>query len=111
MRTPSPVPQHAFAYKVDRRLSSALGEVASSHRPEEWFLIDHQCPLWGGAVGTAARRPAPAGQLVIVIGELGAALRLFRAEDHSKDSQSFDDQHPYPCLDDLLSSTVLHRIL
>jgi hypothetical protein len=59
-------------------------------------------PSVGGAVGTAARRPAPAGQLVIVIGELGAALRLFRAEDHSKDSQSFDDQHPYPCLDDLV---------
>jgi hypothetical protein len=35
-------------------------------------------PSVGGAVGTAARRPAPAGQLVIVIGELGAALRLFR---------------------------------
>jgi hypothetical protein len=48
MRTPSPVPQHAFAYKVDRWLSSALGEVASSHRPGESFLIDHQCPLWGG---------------------------------------------------------------
>jgi hypothetical protein len=27
-------------------------------------------PSVGGAVGTAARRPAPAGQLVIVIGEL-----------------------------------------
>jgi hypothetical protein len=48
MRTPSPVRQHAFAYKVDRWLSSALGEVASSHRPGESFLIDQQCPLWGG---------------------------------------------------------------
>eukprot|EP01047_Picozoa_sp_COSAG01_P077113 COSAG01_NODE_13772_length_1537_cov_6.831711_4_plen_74_part_01 len=63
---------------MDRRLSSALGEVASSHRPGESFLIEHKCHLWGGAVGTAARRLAPAGQLVIVIGELGAALRLFR---------------------------------
>jgi hypothetical protein len=35
-------------------------------------------PSVGGAVGTAARRLAPAGQLAIVIGELGAALRLFR---------------------------------
>jgi hypothetical protein len=41
-------PAHAFAYKVDRRLSSTLGEVASSHRPRESFMIDHQCRLWGG---------------------------------------------------------------
>jgi hypothetical protein len=44
-------------------------------------------PSVGGAVGTAARRPAPAGQLVIVIGELGAALRLFR-ERRSLERQS-----------------------
>jgi hypothetical protein len=41
-------PRGTQHYKVDRWLSSALGEVASSHRPGESFLIDHQCPLWGG---------------------------------------------------------------
>eukprot|EP01049_Picozoa_sp_SAG25_P008893 SAG25_NODE_838_length_5128_cov_5.187314_1_plen_83_part_00 len=38
----------SLQYKVDRWLSSALGEVASSHHPGESFLIDHQCPLGGG---------------------------------------------------------------
>jgi hypothetical protein len=95
MRTPSPVPQHAFAYKVDRRLSSALGEVASSHRPGEWFLIDHQCPLWGGRSALPHVDLPPPASLSSSSVSCVATLRLFRAEDHSKDSQSFDDQHPY----------------
>jgi hypothetical protein len=70
---------YAFAYKVDRRLSSALGEVESSHCPGESFLIDHQCPLWG-------RRPAlphvdlppPASLSSSSVGCCVAALRLWR---------------------------------
>jgi hypothetical protein len=58
---------------------SALGEVASSHRPGESFLIDHQCPLWG-------RRPAlphvdlppPASLSSSSVGCCVAALRLWR---------------------------------
>jgi hypothetical protein len=36
-------------------------------------------PSAGGAVGTAARRPAPAGQLVIVIGELRGGVAALAA--------------------------------
>ena len=36
-------------------------------------------PSVGGAVGTAARRPAPAGQLVIVIGELRGGVAALAA--------------------------------
>ena len=94
MRTPSPVPQHAFAYKVDRWLSSALGEVASSHRPGESFLIDHQCPLWGGRSALPhVDLPLPASLSSSSV-SWGRRCGSSGKEDHSKDSQSFDDQHP-----------------
>ena len=78
MRTPSPVPQHAFAYKVDRRLSSALGEVASSHRPGESFLIDHQCPLWGGRSALPHVDLPPPASLSSSSVSCVVALRLWR---------------------------------
>ena len=82
MRTPSPVPQHAFAYKVDRRLSSALGEVASSHRPGESFLIDHQCPLWGGRSALPHVDLPPPASLSSSSVSCVAALRLWRLSRH-----------------------------
>ena len=78
MRTPSPVPQHAFAYKVDRRLSLALGEVASSHRPGESFLIDHQCPLWGGRSALPHVDLPPPASLSSSSVSCVAALQLWR---------------------------------
>jgi hypothetical protein len=94
MRTPSPVPQHAFAYKVDRRLSSALGEVASSHRPGESFMIDHQCPLWGGGSALPHVDLSLPASLPSSSVSWGQRCGSSGKEDHSKDSQSFDDQHP-----------------
>ena len=94
MRTPSPVPQHAFAYKVDRWLSSALGEVASSHRPGESFLIDHQCPLWGGRSALPHVDLPPPASLSSSSVSWGRRCGSSGTEDHSKDSQSFADQHP-----------------
>ena len=70
--------QHAFAYKVDRRLSSALGEVASSHRPGESFLIDHQCPLWGGRSALPHVDLPPPSSLSSSSVSCVAALRLWR---------------------------------
>jgi hypothetical protein len=86
-------------------LVGALG-ICSTHTISSSVSPSTVGPMHGVQMGEGDAHPfacAPARiRLVIVIGELGAALRLFRAEDHSKDSQSFDDQHPYPCLDDLV---------
>ena len=58
------------AYKIPNR-NAGRGRVVS---PPRGVVPDRPpVPSVGGAVGTAARRPAPAGQLVIVIGELEAA--------------------------------------
>jgi hypothetical protein len=94
MRTPSPVPQHAFAYKVDRWLSSALGEAASSHRPGESFLTCHQCPLWGERSALPHVDLPPPASLSSSSVSWGRRCGSSGTEDHSKDSQSFDDQPP-----------------
>ena len=96
MRTPLPMPQHAFAYKVDRWLSSALGEVASSHRPGESFLIDHQCPLWGGPSALPhvdVPLPASLSSSSVSWGRRCGVAAL-QGKKITKDSQSFGDQHP-----------------
>jgi hypothetical protein len=51
-----------------------MGEVASSHRPGESFLIEHQCPLWGG------RSALPHVDLPPPASLAWAALQLFKEQ-------------------------------